>query len=57
MRTGRFRQGNPNLGFEGSWQYEFSVRARPQPGIAVRVNAFVKRLERIEAEEVKLHIA
>lgn len=44
-RTGRFRQGNPNLGFEGSWQYEFSLRARPQPGIAVRVNAFVKRLE------------
>ncbi|HEX6644171.1 MAG TPA: TonB-dependent receptor [Gemmatimonadales bacterium] len=44
-RTGRFRQGNPNLGFEGSWQYEFSLRARPRPGIAVRVNAFVKRLE------------
>lgn len=44
-RTGRFRQGNPNLGFEGSWQYEFSLRARPRPGLAVRVNAFVKRLE------------
>src|SRR5690606_30298614 len=38
MRTGRFRQGNPNLGFEGSWQYEFSLRARPRPGLAVRVN-------------------
>lgn len=44
-RTGRFRQGNPNLGFEGSWQYEFSLRARPRPGISVRLNAFVKRLE------------
>ena len=44
-RTGRFRQGNPNLGFEGSWQYEFSLRARPRPGLAVRLNTFVKRLE------------
>jgi len=44
-RTGRFRQGNPNLGFEGSWQYEFSLRARPRPGIALRLNTFVKRLE------------
>lgn len=48
-RTGRFRQGNPNLGFEGSWQYEFSLRARPRPGTAVRVNAFVKRLEGLVA--------
>jgi outer membrane receptor protein involved in Fe transport len=44
-RTGRFRQGNPNLGFEGSWQYEFSLRTRPRPGIALRLNTFVKRLE------------
>ena len=44
-RTGRFRQGNPNLGFEGSWQYELSLRARPRPGIAVRLNTFVKRLQ------------
>src|SRR5207253_11105984 len=30
-RTGRFRRGNPDLGFEGAWQYEFSVRGRPSP--------------------------
>ena len=44
-RTGRFRQGNPNLGFERSWQYELSVRGRPRPGISVRTNVFMKRLE------------
>ena len=44
-RTGRFRQGNPNLGFERSWQYELSVRGRPRPGISVRTNIFMKRLE------------
>src|SRR2546426_12772080 len=30
-RTGRFRRGNPDLGFEEAWQYEFSVRDRPSP--------------------------
>jgi hypothetical protein len=44
-RTGRFRQGNPNLGFERSWQYELSVRGRPHPGISLRTNVFMKRLE------------
>jgi len=48
-RTGRFRQGNPNLGFEGSWQYEFSLRTRPREGLSLRVNAFVKRLEGLVA--------
>jgi outer membrane receptor protein involved in Fe transport len=28
VRTGRFRQGNPNLGFEENTQYEFSLRVR-----------------------------
>ncbi|HEX4574359.1 MAG TPA: TonB-dependent receptor, partial [Gemmatimonadales bacterium] len=44
-RTGRFRRGNPNLGFEAATQYEFSVRARPSRGTVLRVNAYVKRLE------------
>ncbi len=44
-RTGRFRFGNPDLGFEQSWQYEFSVRARPQAGTSLKVNVFYKRLE------------
>ena len=43
-RTGRFRAGNPALGYENSTQYEFSLRARPKPGFALRVNAYVKRL-------------
>jgi len=50
-RTGRFRQGNPNLGFERSWQYELSVRGRPRPDLSVRVNAFLKRLEGLVASE------
>ncbi len=44
-RTGRFRQGNPNLGFEDSWQYEMSLRARPRDNLTVRANIYVKRLE------------
>lgn len=48
-RTGRFRRGNPDLGFEGAWQYEFSVRGRPSPRTSLRVNAYVKRLEGLVA--------
>jgi outer membrane receptor protein involved in Fe transport len=48
-RTGRFRRGNPDLGFEQAMQYEFSVRARPSAGTALRVNAFVKRMEGLVA--------
>lgn len=48
-RTGRFRQGNPNLGFEDSWQYEMSLRARPRQSISVRANVYVKRLEGLVA--------
>jgi hypothetical protein len=49
LRTGRFRRGNPSLGFETSTQYEFQVRARPVPFFAVRVGAFVKRLDGLVA--------
>ena len=44
-RTGRFRRGNPDLGFEEAWQYEFSVRDRPSPETSLRVNVYVKRLD------------
>lgn len=43
-RTGRFRRGNPDLGFEQASQYELSVRYRPRPELSVRVGAYVKRL-------------
>ena len=43
-RTGRFRRGNPNLGFEQASQYELSVRLRPRDGLSLRVGAYVKRL-------------
>ena len=49
MRTGRFRRGNPDLGFEAAWQYEFSVRARPTTITSVRVNAFYRRLDGLVA--------
>lgn len=48
-RTGRFRQGNPDLGFETATQYEFSVRGRPTEMTSVRVNAYVKRLDGLVA--------
>jgi outer membrane receptor protein involved in Fe transport len=49
LRTGRFRRGNPNLGFEQATQYEFSVRARPTPNTSVRVNVFNKLLDGLVA--------
>jgi hypothetical protein len=48
-RTGRFRRGNPSLGFERASQYEFSVRARPAEGVSLRVNAYVKQLQGLVA--------
>jgi hypothetical protein len=44
-RTGRFRRGNPDLGFEGAAQYAFSLRARPSPWTALRVNLYARRLQ------------
>jgi Carboxypeptidase regulatory-like domain/Outer membrane protein beta-barrel family len=48
-RTGRFRQGNPNLGFEESTQYEFSLRIRPTGQTSVRANVYVRRLDGLVA--------
>lgn len=49
LRTGRFRAGNPNLGYETATQYEFSLRTRPSPTTNLRVNAYVKRLDGLVA--------
>ncbi len=48
-RTGRFRRGNPNLGFEKATQYELSVRVRPTATASLRVGAYVKRLDGLVA--------
>ncbi len=48
-RTGRFRRGNPNLGFEDATQYEFSLRVRPTPVTSLRVGVYVKRLDGLVA--------
>jgi outer membrane receptor protein involved in Fe transport len=48
-RTGRFRQGNPDLGFEKSTQYEFSIRVRPTRETSVRANLYVRRLDGLVA--------
>ncbi len=44
-RTGRYRRGNPNLGFEQSNQFEFSLRLRPRPLTTLRIGAYVKKLD------------
>lgn len=49
LRTGRFRRGNPNLGFEQATHYEFSLRARPSPTTTLRVNVFNKLLDGLVA--------
>jgi outer membrane receptor protein involved in Fe transport len=43
-RTGRFRRGNPNLGFEQANQYEFSLRVRPRESLSLRIGVYQKRL-------------
>ncbi len=48
-RTGRFRRGNPNIGFEDANQYEFSLRLRPTPITALRLGVYVKRLDGLVA--------
>ena len=48
-RTGRFRRGNPNLGFERATQYEFSLRARPSTRVATRINVYIKELDGLVA--------
>jgi hypothetical protein len=48
-RTGRFRRGNPDLGFEKSDQYEFSLRLRAAQATTVRINAYVRRLDGLVA--------
>jgi outer membrane receptor protein involved in Fe transport len=48
-RTGRFRQGNPNLGFEQAWQFEFSVRGRPSRDLELRTGVYFKRLDGLVA--------
>lgn len=44
-RTGRYRRGNPNLGFENSTQYEFSLRLRPTQTTNLRLGVYFKRLD------------
>ncbi len=48
-RTGRFRRGNPDLGFEEATQYAFSLRSRPTRATTLRVNVYVRRLEGLVA--------
>jgi len=48
-RTGRFRRGNPNIGYEDATQYEFSLRVRPSSITSLRLGAYVKRLDGLVA--------
>ncbi len=44
VRTGRFRQGNPDLGFEQGTQFELSARIRVRAQSSLRINVFTKNL-------------
>jgi len=44
-RTGRFRRGNPNIGFEDATQYELSLRVRPTAVTSLRLGVYLKRLD------------
>jgi hypothetical protein len=48
-RTGRFRRGNPDIGYEEATQYELSVRARARQSLSLRVGVYVKRLDGLVA--------
>ncbi|HEY7636010.1 MAG TPA: TonB-dependent receptor [Gemmatimonadales bacterium] len=43
-RTGRFRRGNADVGFEKASQFEFSVRRRITEAVWMRLGAYSKRL-------------
>ncbi|MDH5195617.1 MAG: TonB-dependent receptor, partial [Gemmatimonadota bacterium] len=49
LRTGRFRRGNPALGFETATQAELQVRIRASRTTAVRAGAYLKRLDGLVA--------
>lgn len=44
-RTGRFREGNPNLGFEQGTQMELSARIRLRKATSLRINVYNKILD------------
>jgi hypothetical protein len=44
VRTGRFRQGNPNLGFEQATQFELSARILLRELTTLKINIFTKNL-------------
>lgn len=44
LRTGRFRQGNPDLGFESATQFELSARIRLHPQVSLRSGVYYKKL-------------
>jgi outer membrane receptor protein involved in Fe transport len=44
-RTGRFRRGNPDLGFERATQFEFNLRVRPTGSTSLRVGVYGKRID------------
>jgi Carboxypeptidase regulatory-like domain len=49
LRTGRFRQGNPDLGFESASQFEASTRFRLPQSMSLKVNVYDKRLSGLVA--------
>lgn len=48
-RTGRFRQGNPDLGFEQGTQFELSGRIRLRENSNLRINIYTKNLDGLVA--------
>ena len=48
-RTGRFRQGNPDLGFEQGTQFELSGRIRIREATSLRINLYTKNLDGLVA--------
>ncbi len=49
LRTGRFRRGNPQLGFETATQYELRTRLRTSRHVALQIGAYVKRIDGLVA--------
>jgi hypothetical protein len=49
LRTGRFRRGNPQLGFETATQYELRTRLRTSRHVALLIGAYVKRIDGLVA--------
>ncbi len=56
LRTGRFRKGNPNLGFEDATQFELNARLRLHPNVTLQSGLYYRKLTGL-VSSIPLHVS